>query len=189
MKPITEHPKFTEATQEIDKLSNALTKVVGRIAEIEAILSTPVDSKAQPEDSRVTAALEYAETGVVRGPGNVPTELKEEHLVLREQRDALKRTLDERYQTREQLAQELSGEVCADLRTKHKAIAKRSLAVLLELNALQEEELQMQLEIQKAGFSVRFQQTAALWPQVGMLSQISGSLLWYRVRELKDYAS
>ena len=87
MTPIAKHPEYAAAAKEIEGLAAALGKVQGRIAEIESLLRAPVVEDR--DSSHVAAALRFAETGQVEGPGNTPSALSEEHLILRQQAEAL----------------------------------------------------------------------------------------------------
>ena len=183
MTPLAKQPEFAEASAELDELNAAKAKVQARITEIEMILNSPFHDS---DDSHVAAALEFASSGVVKGPTNVPSDLHEEHLVLRQQRDSLSKAVAARYQARDRLAQELSVKVCAKLSTRHREMAARALAALLEFDALQEAERQFFREIEGAGYDARFPDFIS-WPAIGTCSMQSESMLFHKVRELRTY--
>jgi hypothetical protein len=186
MTPLVEQPQYVAATKEITELQSALSKVSGRIVEIEALLCDRHTSDETKLDSQVVAALHFAETGIVRGPGDTPTALREEHLVLREQRDALNSVLKKHVDARFQLGREISTDVCRDLLGQHRALVKRYLDTLLQLESLQIEEEAFVREIESKGYEISFAERAT-WHHIGTLRMQSESALWHRVRDLKRY--
>ena len=185
MTPITKHPEYAAAAKEIEGLAAALGKVQGRIAEIESLLRAPVVEDR--DSSHVAAALRFAETGQVEGPGNNPSALSEEHLILRQQAEALTKALTARQQARDQLAGELSAAVCRDLEAEHRKLAGRALEALKALDALSQEEVEMIRAVEHAGYRVNFREYVR-WPYLGTLSMGSSeAAIWSRVRELQNY--
>jgi phosphoenolpyruvate-protein kinase (PTS system EI component) len=183
MTPLAQQPQFIAATNEINRLNTALAKVQSRITEIESMLQGPLDSSP---DSHVEAALEFAETGVVRGPSNTPVALHEEHVVLRQQRDSVQQAIAGLRAAQSKLTQELSATVCREREQAHKDLARRYLSKLLELDAMRQEEVDFIGDIESNGYDARFRDYVA-WPAIGSLWQRSESAIWYRVRELQAY--
>lgn len=179
MKPLAVHPRFVEASAEIDTLNSALAKVDGRITEISALLNT---GEPQGDSSHVAAALSFAETGIVKGPDNAPSALHEEHIVLRQQAEALRNTIAQRHQARQTLAAELSAVAVAEAAPAHDALLKRYATKLLELDALRREEADMVRALEGAGFSAGFREYVQ-WPLLGS-AEDSGSVISMRLRQL-----
>ncbi len=181
--PLKEQPGHVEAMKQINTLNGALAKVDVRILEIEALLAAHTPDAGS---SHVEAALQFAATGVVRGPGNTPHALSEENVILRQQREALQKAIAAQYASLQLVTSELSAEVSRAAQAAHKSLAARMLKLLQDLDALQEEERVFIRDLEDAGYSPRFQQYVA-WPMVGRLRDKSESLLWYRERELRMY--
>lgn len=182
MKPMSAQPVFAEATDEINKLNAALAKVQGRIVEIEALLNADAPDG---DSSHVAAALEYAATGVVRGPDNTPTALREEHVVLRQQRDALRTVIGERHKARNKVASELSAQACKEAVPAHAALCKRYVKALRQLDQIESEERELIRSIEANEYSASFR-VYAQWPYIGSISDRS-SMLSQRVREMSFY--
>ena len=183
---LIDQPQHAECAQGINKLAEALAKVHGRIGEIEALMRTaaPVDS----DSAHVTAALEFAQTGTVRAAGFDLASLSQEHVVLRTQREALEKAIRAQHEALHGVTQELSHGVCKEMEAKHRQLAKRYVAKLLELDAMHEEEMAFMREIEDAGYHASFLQYVRS-PLLGMRRQMSESALWHRVRELQRYAA
>ena len=154
IRPLSQQPTYIEASEQINTHAAALAKVQGRIAEIEAMLVARPDAMAS--ESHVDAALEFAATGVVKMPENSITSLTEEHLVLREQRDALQKAIKGRHDALHEIVRGLSQQVTREAATEHRAKAARMLKLLEEMDALFEDELVFIRGLEQAGYDVSF---------------------------------
>lgn len=186
MKPLAQQPQFAAAAKEIDELNVALSKVRGRIAEIEAQLQTSV-TEVERDSTHVTAALHFAATGEVRGPDNTPGHLREEHLMLRQQAEALVKTVASRAAVCDQIAAELSAKACREVESKHADLCVRYVKKLRELDALVGEEVAFIREIEDKGYRVNLRQYVQ-WPSLGRVDD-SNSLMRMRIREFGEFAS
>jgi hypothetical protein len=187
MTPLREQPQYAEQLQALNKLSEALAKVQGRIVEVEALMRAPT-GPADVGAARVAAALSFVETGVARPAGADMGSLSQEHVELRGQREALETAIRGKHEELHQLTQRLSYEVCKEVEGKHRKLAQRYLAKLHELDAMHEEEIALMKAIEAAGYHAGFRQYVRS-PVFGFLRQRSESNLWHRVRELELYAS
>ena len=183
MKPITQQPDYIRLAKEISDLVIAQSKVHSRIAEVELLLRT-----AAPDDgaTHVDAALKFAATGITVIPGNVPAELREEHLILRQQREAVDNALRSLRTEMQSLVGELSRKVCVELEGKHKALCGRYLEALKSLDAIAMEEREMFAQLGADGYSVNFREYVA-WPYLGLL-RVPGDPIASKARELSRYA-
>jgi hypothetical protein len=185
MTPLTKQPQYVHATQELNDLNGALAKVQTRIVEIESQLQrwAPKDS----DSSHVAAALKFASTGQVHAADNTPTSLREEHLALRQQHEALAKVIEQRNQALVRIQQELGHAACREMGPEHRKLAARARQKLLELDAIAVEEEVLMQEISKLGYDVYFPERV-YWPHIGMLKESSSSMVWHRERELRNYA-
>lgn len=183
MPHISSQPEYAQIAQEINGLGTAQGKVLARLAEVESLLRTNA-----PDDgaAHVEAALQFAETGKVIAPTDVSTELREAHLVLRQQRDALTKVIKERQQVLGGVEGSLSRKACTEIEPAHRKLAARYLAALRELDAIAEDELAMVQSIETNGYSVQLRQYIR-WHHVGLIREGSSSAIWHKVRELARY--
>ncbi|VTU29473.1 hypothetical protein H6CHR_03202 [Variovorax sp. PBL-H6] len=184
MAHISKNPRYAEATKEYEALGVALGKVEGRIAEIEALMRARAPD---PESAHVAAALEFATTGKVKSADNTPTALSEEHLVLRQQREALNNALRIRREAMQHIAGELSVEACAAQEKAHRELAARYAAKLKELDALYEEEIALISSIEAEGFTANFRNYIQ-WPHIGRLRMGHESAIFVHLRDISRYA-
>lgn len=182
MKPMNEQLRYVAAAQEINELGAALAKVQERIAELEVLMQRGEPNK---ESSHVAAALEFASTGKVRMPDANPTTWHDEHLVLRQQQDALQKAMATRQAALSEVARELSQEARAEAEGEYKKLAKRQHQLLLQLDAAMQDGEDFLLGLSKCGYDVHFSPSLQ-WPQVGRVRDNFGSAMYYRVRELRD---
>lgn len=153
MDHISKHPRYAQAVVEHNELAAALGKVQSRIAEVEAQLRV---AEPYPEDDRVAAALEFAKDGKLRMPSNV-TALRDQHVTLRQQAEAVQKAIAASTVNLSQLASELSAEVCRSMDAKHKeAIGERLKAAMKEVAGLFAEERKFIRSIEDAGYSAGY---------------------------------
>lgn len=185
MIPIASQPEYAKIFAEITILNEAQGKVSLRISEIEALLraNTPDDGSAHVE-----AALHFANTGKVLVPGGGIAELSEEHVILRDQRDALTKAVTEKHRDLEKVARVISAEVCKDTGPTHRVMAGRYLALLKQLDAIAEEELALISSLERNGYNVNFREYIR-WPVIGLLRESSGATIWHKVKELNYYGT
>lgn len=185
MIPIASQPEYAKIFAEITSLNEAQGKVSLRISEIEAMLraNTPDDGS-----THVEAALHFANTGKVLVPGGGIAELSEEHVILRQQRDALTKAVTEKHRALDKVVREISAKVCADAGPAHRVLAGRYLAKLKELDALAEEELAMISALERNGYNVNLREYIR-WPVIGLLRESSGASIWHKVKELNYYGT
>ena len=186
MKPLAEQPPFAAAAKEIGEFNAALSKVQGRIAEIEAQLQAHVPQAAR-DSTYLSAALHFAATGEVKGPDNTPSHLREEHMMLRQQADALVKTLATRTMIRDQIIGELSIKACCEVEGAHAELCVRYVKKLRELDALVGEEVAFIRGIEEKGYRVNMRQYVQ-WPVLGRLDDHQ-SMIRARVREFSALAS
>ena len=186
MKPLSQLPEYKTAAAEINTLNSALVKVEGRISEIELLLNdaTTFDS----DKLHLDAAMRFAETGQVSGIGATPDSLREEHVLLRRQRDALKAAIVGRHAALHVLSASLSAAACKQHVAAHKALAARALAALKEFDAAVAEEQALISSIEQAGYSVSFTNHVA-WPHIGTIAMKDQGAMWHHVRHLDGYAN
>lgn len=186
IQPIAQNPDFAVAQSEIGRLDQALAKVRLRLGELAALLRT--SESFTKEDANLSAALAFAETGVVRPASLEVTNLNEERQALVAQEAALVRALERQRQARDQLLSDLSEQLACDLRPAHAAMAKRYLKLLQEADQILEEERQLTARVEAAGYQVRLRG----WINTGALGRIgdsSGSVAYYLSRDVAAIAA
>lgn len=163
MDHISKHPRYAKAVAEHNELAAALGKVQSRIAEVEAQLRA---AEPYPDDDRVAAALEFAKDGTLRMPSNV-TALRDQHVTLRQQAEAVHKAIDASTGNLSQLASELSAEVCRSMDAKHKeVIGDRLKAAMKEVADLLNEERKFIRSIEDAGYSAGYLRNNYLMPHI-----------------------
>lgn len=180
LSPIEQHPRYKAAAAEINELTAALSKVRGRLQEIEILAAaSPSPDRAS---ANLAAALEFAASGLVKSaPG-----LVEERGILSDQERALVVAIDTRRQEQAALVSECSAALTRDLEPRHKALAKQYLALLQEIDAIAEQEVQWVNEIERAGYGVHLRERL-VWRLIGRIDDSDGSALQTRARELRAY--
>jgi hypothetical protein len=183
MTPLSKQPAYAKVAQEISDMHAAHSKVLARIAELEVLLAANV-----PDDgtTHVEAALRFAETGQVVIPSGQLAEIRQEHLILRQQRDAIAKVLGDKQRVAMRIAGELSSQARAEVEPTHRAIAARYLKKLEELDALAEEEAALVLKLESSGYSVNFREYVRD-PVIGLQRQGAESYIWNRCRQLRAY--
>ena len=186
MKPMNEQPRYIAAAQEIKELAVVQAKVQERIAELDALMQR---GGVVPggETSHVAAALEFATTGKVRMPEMTPSTLREEQLVLRQQEEALQKAMRTRQAALSDVARALSHEACTEAAGQHRKLLERQLDLLLQLDAALQEGEDFLHGLSSMGYGVHFSPSLQ-WLQVGRVRDNFGSLMYYRVRELRRFA-
>jgi restriction endonuclease Mrr len=184
MTHISKIPEFAQLTQEINALAEAKGKVQSRISEIESLLRS--DSQDDGA-SHVAAALEFATTGKVLIPSNTPADLREAHVILRQQRESLDKAIIAKQQALSEVHGTLSRKACEAIEDKHRKLAGRYLATLRQLDAIAIEEIEMVRALEQEGYNVSLR-AYVQWPNVGLLSETSGSAIWHKEREMSNYA-
>lgn len=154
--PLSKRPEYLAVVAEHNELAAAAAKVETRIREIELMLSSNVDSPVDKDAARVENALHYAATGEVKGLSNDPTMLRDEHVLLREQRDAIKKAMIAKHDTIFSLERRLSYEVSAEAHDAHSEIRKRFSACIAEISALYEQENALRMSIHRNGYEAFF---------------------------------
>lgn len=183
--PVTQDAAFAASQVEMGKLAIALGKVQGRLREISSRLSSATSERA--DSAALNAALEFAETGVVKASANEVSSLNEERLVLSEQESALMRAMSKLDQAQQQRIQELGELIAADVRTAHAALAKRYVAALQELDKVVDEEEHLVAALESAGYRPMLR-GRLFNHQLGRINDNSGSLLFYVYRDAKQLA-
>jgi hypothetical protein len=163
MTPLNKQPKYLEAFGELTDLNGALAKVQTRIVEIESQLQRWAPGGS--DSSHVAAALKFASTGKVHAADNTPNSLREEHLALRQQHEALAKVVEQRNQALVRLRQELSHAACREMGSEHRKLAARARQKLLELDAIAVEEEVLIHEISNAGYDAYFPERV-YWPHI-----------------------
>lgn len=185
--PLSTHAPYAAAIKDLEKLTGALGKVETRIAEIEAVLRRDDVPLGQArEESRVSAALAFAESGKVLARATHAT-MQDEHVELREQRDALNGAIRNRREELDRIADEVSRQVCMRMEPAHRDVAAKCADLLEKLDTLMDEEDAITRQIESAGYRASFSEWVH-WPLIGRAGQVSDSPLWYRLRELRAYA-
>lgn len=177
MTPLAKQPDYAAAADELASLHVALAKVEGRRLEIEIELARRIPTEDR-ESTHVAAALSFVQTGVVTAPDNTPNELQSEHLLMRQQAEALRKVIATRSAQRDRIAGELSAQASRGVAAKHADIFKRYREKLHELDAIVEEEVQLVAGLEKQGYSVSFQRYVQ-FPTWGRVNE-QGSVMFYR---------
>jgi hypothetical protein len=181
--PLAEQPTYAAAVARQNNMSAALVKVEGRIHEIDLQMRAHVSTE-EHDQGHIDGALEFANSGVVKRPAR-PSDLAEEHLVLREQADALRKVLNRQGNEIYQIAQELSHVASAAIRSQHDELCARYVAKLRELDALHGEEWDMQVALHKLGYSDAPLPRYVQWLALGRIEDASSAIAM-RIREFTD---
>jgi hypothetical protein len=184
MIPLAEQPEYVAKIAEVSKLSDALTKVQNRLAQIDSDLA---HSMPDPHSAHVKAALHFAQHGEVQGTGNSPSALNDERSMLVPQEQALKRALNALHLDMHAIASRLSRDASKAVEKEHRKLARRAADALLAIDALAKEEDDLIGRLHSLGYEASFRQYVA-WHQVGRMTARSESTLWHRHRELDSYA-
>jgi len=185
MTPINKDPRHVEVQAEIGRLNAAVARIDSRLVEIAAQRSV---AETDIQARQVSAALKFASTGAVVAAPTGHSMLEVEAQTLTGQRAAVLAVVADRRRELADIEGELSQAVCLGLVEQHKAIARRMVKVLQQLDAVQGEEEALLHEVERGGYSVRFTERVT-WPHVGRLAQQSEAPLWSRLRELQAYAA
>lgn len=180
MLPLTQQPRYAAIVATLAELNGAMVKVQGRITEIE--MQTAKFDADKRGEQQVEAALRYAQTGVVTAPPNQPEHLQAEYQMLREQHEALTRTIAARNEDRYQLQNQLSQEASQAFKAKHDALCAKYAKKLRELDDLVGEEDALRKELRDLGYEATFTRSLH-WPHLGRINDISSSAMYYRARE------
>lgn len=178
--PRNQHPEYVQATDEIAKLRATLVPVQGRLRELELLLHehTP---EAERISGHVEAALHFAETGAVRRPIDAES-YGEEHLLLRQQAEALTSLIDTKQRALYDIEAKLSARVLAAKLSEHDDIRRRYVAMLRELDAVRKEEQTFLNDLAAQGYHLSLPNPVE-WFVLGRLDDPQ-SLIAARVREL-----
>ena len=179
--PIQKQPEYVQAVADINRMTAALQKVQERLAQV----ASEQSQKTSTLDHHVEGALRFAESGMSRLAFDRPAALEEERLLLLQQEEALRRSIQDRQTELNHLVTTLSVLASRSVIKQHKDIAARQAAVLRELDAAMKEEDALFAELRASGYTPSFSEYMS-WPMVGRLST-PGSLLWQRVRDLDRY--
>lgn len=177
--PLAKQPRHAAAVAKISELSSALVKVEGRIHEIEVQMQSHVTEKDRSK-RHVDAALEFASSGILNAPQK-PAHLTEEHLVLREQAEALRGAISDRTRELRAIEGELSRQAFAAIKPQHDELCVRYGRKLRELDALHVEEANMQATLSKLGYSDGLPRYVQ-WLELGRIDDVQ-SLMAARARE------
>ncbi len=183
--PIAKQARYLAAVEAINELAAAKQKIEERIADTEAKLR---DGAPDKESSQVAAALEFANTGVVRAADHSMPALREEHVVLRQQLEALEGAIKTKHAALSQVEQELSMQACRECEPEHRKLAGRYLDALLELDACAEAELELIGRLNASGYAASFREYVR-WNLLGLRRDYGQSAIWNRVREIEHYAA
>lgn len=178
--PLSQRPEHREAAARIAELEAARNKLRGRIREIEIQLSAHVP-EAEKTSGHVDAALEFLRTGVATPSGNYIANLRDEHVTLRQQLEAVEKVHAQRSRELMNLEGTLSGEATAQAQTAHDDVCARFAVALRELDAVIAEEAALVTSIERLGYSPRFTRRV-VDPRLGSISDPS-SLLWCLARD------
>ncbi|MBK6852104.1 MAG: hypothetical protein IPG93_10895 [Burkholderiales bacterium] len=181
---LSSNPHFVKAQRDQGEMQTALSKVLSRLAEVSILLQ---QSSADARPPGVDDALQFAQTGMVMRRSGQVDALAEEQATLRQHEDSLRRAIDASSQAMQRIVGEASAAVSRDMAPRHKAIAARYLAKLVELDALVMEEVRLASEIEAAGYTPAFREWLH-WPLIGRLDD-NTSQIHMRVKELKPYAA
>ena len=182
MTPLAKQPRYAAAIQELNDLNSALAKVQGRIIEIEALLQAHAPDR---DSGHVAAALSFAATGVVKGPDNTPMALREEHMALRQQAEALQNVIRTRSDAVHHLVGELSNEVCREAESQHAELCKQYVKALRVLDAAHQKDFEFRWDIERLGYSANFRDHVQ-WNHVGRAAD-RDSMMSSRLREFAAY--
>jgi len=183
--PITEHSEYSSAQAEINKLGIALGKVRARLAEISILLSAPPASRK--ESSIVNAALEFAETGVVK-PAQEVSGLNEERQVLARQETALLNAMELHRLRMDKLIDDLSGQLKPSVMAAHAGLAKRYIHLLEKMDEILEEESELVRSVESAGYRCYLRGLIAR-QQLGRIGDTFGSMAYYLHRDVSEIAA
>lgn len=176
-----QQPEYVQAFEEIAQLQAALVPVRGRITELGMLLCMH-----EPEEERISghaeAALHFAATGTVRRSPNADT-YGEEHLLLRQQAEALTKLIDQKQQALYQIESSLATSALAARMKEHDAIRARYVQKLVELDAVRIEETEFLASLQAMGYHQN-PPNCVEWFVLGRLDDPQ-SLIASRVRELR----
>jgi hypothetical protein len=156
MTPLKEHPDHLAAVAEHNQLSAAVSMIETRIRELELLLAAGQDTPEDKEAAQVAAAKHFVATGEVRGLSNDPNLLREEHVLLRDQRDATKKAMTATFDKVMKITDRLSTEASIDNGAAHRAIAAEYAAALEQARAAEEKERELIRSMHAAGYEARF---------------------------------
>ena len=179
--PINKNPEYIEAlnalnrfTGELDKLSidwNALH------SEMELSRRT-VAAAADP----IAEANAMLAGGVASDPG-YGARMEE----IQRKQHVLRGAIERQREVLNQLTGRLSKEVCDTLKPQHRAIAKKMLTKLQELDAIFEEGEAFNRELSAAGYAVVGLEDLAWSAGPGRIADNTGSPMYYQVKDLQRY--
>lgn len=114
--------------------------------------------------------------------------MHEEHQALVEQETALQRAIERQRRSLDHVVAEASAQLGRDLRATHAGLAKRYLELLRQADQVLEEERQLVLSIEAAGYRNRLS-GRILSDQLGRIGDSSGSVAFYLHRDVMTIAN
>ncbi len=162
-----QNPEYIQALEDIGKLEAARAAQQGRLLEIGILLQSAISAEER-EDTHIEAAMHFVETGTVKRPQSSVT-LGEDHMLLREQIEALTQAIDRKQRGIYELESRLSNEAMTRAKDDFKSIRERYVAKLRELDAIVVEEQQLLNDMNSQGYYPTLNNPVA-WFLVGTLS-------------------
>lgn len=171
---LNDNPKFAAEVAKLNRFAEKLTTLDAERTKINVASQASQASTGDP----VEAALAMLDGDKISREDYSARlgEIAAEERLLRE-------AIASQTQTIEVVAAKISAEVCAKFYGDHQAAARRILVAMEELDAALGQAADLTNQIERAGY-----RTSALrdlsWPSVGRISDNSGSLAYYKYREV-----
>lgn len=185
MEHISKQPHHVAAMARLNAMQKAIVGLEKRQREIEKELVAETPPGQSPNDDQADRIL----AGNYVHPTRAVSELRDEHVVIREKLEVLRKAYRKGFEAFGLLQDRLSHAATIEFEARHRAIAGRQAEALLALQATIKEEFKLEREVHFQGYDPKWLANLRWAEVLGFDTADGGPVLAARIGEMQRYAN